>query len=97
MCCVGNGFVINVMDYTLDISYSHDAPADLNAATGMPQQPQQTFVDPLSSFPDAGQSWSSTTCDQDLDAMSQFVLNQDFTDMDRVITFSDGSLFVTGD
>jgi hypothetical protein len=97
MCCVGNGFVINVMDYTLDISYSHDAPADPNAATGMPQQPQQTFVDPLSSFPDAGQSWSSTTCDQDLDAMSQFVLNQDFTDMDRVITFSDGSLFVTGD
>lgn len=29
--------------------------------------------------------------------MSQFVLNQDFADMDRVITLSDGSLFVTGD
>ena len=97
MCCVGNGFVINVMDYTLDISYSHDSPADPNATAGMPQQLQQTFADPLSSFPDVGQSWPSTTCDQDLDAMSQFVLNQDFTDMDRVITFSDGSLFVTGD
>lgn len=97
MCCVDNGFVINVMDYTLDISYSHESLVHRNAIAGMPQQLQQPFADPLANFPDVGQSWLSTTCDQDLDAMSQFMLNQDFADMDRVIAFSDGSLFVTGD
>jgi hypothetical protein len=97
MCCVDNGFVINVMDYTLDIGYSHESPVHRNTIAEMPQQLQQPFADPLTSFPDVGQSWLSTTCDQNLDAMSQFMLNQDFADMDRVITFSDGSLFVTGD
>jgi len=85
------------MDYTLDISYSHDSPVHRNAIVEMPQQLQQLFADPLTSFSDVDQRWLSTTCDQDLDAMSQFMLKQDFADMDRVITFSDGSLFVTGD
>lgn len=97
MCCLGDEFVINVMDYTLDISYSHDSSATSNSTTGVPQQFQQTFTDPLASFPDFGQGWLGRSCDQDLDAMSQFMLNQDFTDMDRVITFNDGSLFITGD
>ena len=97
MCCVGDGFVINVMDYTLDISYSHDSPVHRNAVVELPQQLQQPSADLLTGFPDVSQSWFGTSCDQDLDAMSQFMLNQDFADMDRVITFSDGSLFVTGD
>jgi hypothetical protein len=97
LCCLDEEFVINVMDYTLDISYSHASSVLPNATDKILQQVQPAFTNPLSNIPDVEQSWFSTTCDQDLDAMSQFMLDQDFTDMDRVITFNDGSLFVTGD
>lgn len=97
LCCLGDGFMINVMDYTLDISYSHDSSTLPNATAEMPQQLQTTFADPSSRLPDVDQGWPGTASEQDLDVMSQFMLNQDFTDMDRVITFNDGSLFITGE
>ena len=85
------------MDYTIDISYRHDSPGFLNESAGMPQQAQSTFMNaPQSTFGD-NHSWSSSTADQDLDVISQFMLDQDFIDMDRVITFNDGSMFMTGE
>ena len=97
LCCLGEGFEINVMDYTIDISYRHDSPALWNESAGMPQHPQSTSTSaPQTNFGD-NDNWSSSTADQDLDAISQFMLDQNFIDMDRVITFNDGSMFMTGE
>jgi hypothetical protein len=95
LCSLGGGFEMNVMDYTIDISYGQTSPNPTQTVAESPR-PRPMFMNAPSSVPDFSQDWLNTADVTGVITASQFLLDQDFIDMDRVITFDDGSMFMAG-
>jgi hypothetical protein len=93
LCFLGGGFEMNVMDYTIDISYHQTSPGSAQTIAGS-SQPHSMFTKAPSNVLDFGQDWPGSADGTDVNTDSRLLLDQDFFDMDRVITFDDGSMFM---
>ncbi|KAF1843220.1 uncharacterized protein K460DRAFT_418323 [Cucurbitaria berberidis CBS 394.84] len=86
LCATDQAFQMNVMDYTIDIRHdSLTTPADTYPRWSQVLQPAalQEMNLTLPNPPDSA----------DFSTIPQIMLDQDFTGMDRIITFDDGSMF----
>lgn len=88
LSALDQNFRIDVIDYTNDISYRCSQSAVSLPHTAWPEMSPVIFTNVTGTQED----WSSTL---DFNFASDFMLDQDFMDMDRVITFDDGSMFTT--
>lgn len=83
-CLADPGFCINIMDYTSEGNPRHGLARTV-------QQCPAWLGSPV--LPNVNTALQDGLDASEFDSISQIMLDQDFVDMDRVITFDDGSMF----